>query len=339
MAFYCNTMLSMALELASEDPAYEDLASKFFEHFIAIADAMNHLGGSGLWSEEEGFYYDQLHVDGQHIPLRVRSMVGIMPLIAAEVLDEGQFAHLEGFKRRMNWFLRNRQDVARHIACMRPRERNGGVKRLLAIPTRERLVRVLQYLLDESEFLAPNGIRSVSRAHKDQPYQFDVMGTPYRVDYVPAEGNTGLFGGNSNWRGPIWFPVNFLVLEALERYHHFYGDELRVECPIGSGRMLDLQQVARELETRLARLFLADSSGRRPCHGEDSRWATDPHWKDLVLFHEYFHGDSGRGVGASHQTGWTALVLRCIEDLACQRSESAPPERARRSERLAVSRP
>jgi hypothetical protein len=339
MAFYCNTMLSMALELASEDAAYEDLASKFFEHFIAIADAMNHLGGSGLWCEDEGFYYDQLHVDGQHIPLRVRSMVGIMPLIAAELLDERKFAHLEGFNRRMNWFLRNRQDVTRNIACMRPNERNGDVKRLLAIPTRERLVRVLQYLLDESEFLAPNGIRSVSRVHQDQPYQFDVMGTPYRVDYVPAEGNTGLFGGNSNWRGPIWFPVNFLVLEALERYHHFYGDELRVECPIGSGRMLDLQQVARELESRLARLFLPDASGRRPCHGEDSRWVTDPHWKDLVLFHEYFHGDSGRGVGASHQTGWTALVLRCIEDLARQRGESAPPERARRNAHLAASRP
>jgi hypothetical protein len=261
-------------------------------------------------------------------------MVGLMPLIAVEVLDEGIFAHLQGFQRRMRWFLENRQDVARSIACMRPRERHGHVKRLLAIPTRERLVRVLRYLLDETEFLAPHGIRSVSRVHRERPYQFDVMGTPYRVDYVPAEGNTGLFGGNSNWRGPIWFPVNFLLLEALERYHHFYGDELTVECPVGSGRMLTLDQVAQELAARLARIFLADATGRRPCHGQDARWAEDPHWRDLVLFHEYFDGDNGRGVGASHQTGWTALVVRCLEDLARGREQREKPS-PRRAEQLA----
>ena len=337
MAFYCSTMLSMALELASEDPAYEDLASKFFEHFIAIADAMNHLGGSGLWSEEEGFYYDELHIDRQHIPLRVRSMVGILPLIAVEVLEEENFAHLDGFKRRMNWFLTNRTDVTRDIACMRPRDRDGKTRRLLAIPTRERLERVLRYVLDETEFLAPHGLRSVSRAHREHPYQFDVMGVPYRVDYVPAEGNTGLFGGNSNWRGPIWFPVNFLVLEALERYHHFYGEEFKVECPVGSGRMLTLQEVALELETRLSRLFLADQSGRRPCHGDQARYGSDPHWKQLVLFHEYFDGDNGRGVGASHQTGWTALAVRCLEDIARRRETSATPSGQRESQRLAVS--
>ena len=329
MAFYCSTMLSMALELAAENPAYEDLASKLFEHFIAIADAMNNLGGTGLWSEEDGFYYDQLHVDGRHIPLRVRSMVGLMPLIAVEVLDEGMFARLEGFQRRMEWFLRNRQDVAGSIACMLPQERQGHVKRLLAIPTRARLVQVLRYMLDEMEFLAPHGIRSVSRVHRERPYEFDVMGTPYRVDYVPAEGNTGLFGGNSNWRGPIWFPVNFLLLEALERYHHFYGDELTVECPVGSGRMLTLDQVARELKTRLAGIFLADASGRRPCHGQDPRWVDDPHWKHLVLFHEYFDGDNGRGIGASHQTGWTALVLGCIEDMVRQGATCEAPRRPR----------
>ena len=338
MAFYCSTMLSMALELAAENPAYEDLASKLFEHFIAIADAMNNLGGTGLWSEEDGFYYDQLHVDGRHIPLRVRSMVGLMPLIAVEVLDEGVFAHLDGFRRRMEWFLRNRPDVAGSIACMLPRERHGNVQRLLAIPTRERLIRVLRYMLDETEFLAPNGIRSVSRVHREHPYEFDVMGTPYRVDYVPAEGNTGLFGGNSNWRGPIWFPVNFLLLEALERYHHFYGDELTVECPVGSGRMLTLDQVARELETRLARIVLADASGRRPCHGHDARWAEDRHWKDLVLFHEYFDGDNGRGVGASHQTGWTALVLRCIEGMVRQRGKRGAPGRRRARQLEAATR-
>jgi hypothetical protein len=337
MAFYCNTMLSMALELASEDPAYEDLASKFFEHFIAIADAMNHLGGSGLWSEDEGFYYDQLHVDGQHIPLRVRSMVGVLPLIAVEVLEEESFAHLEGFKRRMNWFLTNRTDVTRDIACMRPRDRDGKSRRLLAIPTRDRLERMLRYVLDETEFLAPHGLRSVSRVHREHPYQFDVMGVPYRVDYVPAEGNTGLFGGNSNWRGPIWFPANFLVLEALERYHHFYGDEFKVECPVGSGTLLTLQEVALELESRLSRLFLADPSGRRPCHGDETRYASDPHWRDLVLFHEYFDGDNGRGVGASHQTGWTSLAVRCLEDIARRRQQGATPSTPRKSPRLAVS--
>jgi hypothetical protein len=336
MAFYCNTMLSIALELASEDPVYEDLASKFFEHFIAIADAMNNLGGTGLWAEDEGFYYDQLHVDGQHIPLRVRSLVGIMPLVAVEVLDEGMLRGLDGFKRRMDWFLRNREDLARSIACMLPRERDGHPRRLLAIPNRERLVRVLRYLLDETEFLSPHGIRSVSRAHRERPYRFDVMGQPYTVEYVPGEGNTGLFGGNSNWRGPVWFPINFLVIEALERYHHFYGDELQVECPVGSGRMLTLQQVAMELSARLATIFLADSSGRRPCHGDDPRYATDPHWRELVLFHEYFHGDTGRGLGASHQTGWTALAVRCLEDMVRRRAREAVPER-RAAPRLAPS--
>ncbi|MEP7176795.1 MAG: glucosidase, partial [Gemmatimonadales bacterium] len=339
MAFYCNTMLSMALELASEDPAYEDLASKFFEHFIAIADAINNLGGSGLWCDDDGFYYDQLHVNGEHKALRIRSLVGIMPLIAAEVLDETKFQRLKGFRKRMNWFLTNRPDLARHIACMEPRMGEDNCpQRLLAIPTRERLQRVLHYVLDETEFLSPHGIRSVSKVHHAHPYEIDVQGMTHRVDYVPAEGNTGLFGGNSNWRGPIWFPINYLVLEALERYHHFYGDDLKVECPVGSGRLLTLQQVAQELEQRLARIFLPDASGHRPCHGGETRYASDPHWKDLVLFHEYFHGDNGRGVGASHQTGWTALVLRCIEDVARRRGEMAAAPKAPPARRLAGSR-
>jgi hypothetical protein len=314
----------MALELASEDPAYEDVASKFFEHFIAIADAINTLGGTGLWSEEDGFYYDQLHADGMQTPLKVRSLVGALPLIAVEVLDEAQFAHLEGFKRRLNWFLTNRQDVARQIACMHPRETGGTVQRLLAIPSRERLEKVLRYLLDESEFFSPHGIRSVSRVHRDKPYKIVVEGIVHRVDYDPGESSTGLFGGNSNWRGPVWFPLNYLLLEALERFHHFYGPEFRVECPVGSGRMLNLEEVAHELGARLSSIFLADPAGRRPCHGGDPRFATDPHWKELVLFHEYFHGDTGRGVGASHQTGWTALVVRCIEDLARTRVLRSP---------------
>jgi hypothetical protein len=213
------------------------------------------------------------------------------------------------------------------------------VRRLLAIPSRERLERVLRYLLAETEFLSPYGVRSVSRVHRERPYQLEVDGAVYRVDYDPGESSTGLFGGNSNWRGPVWFPLNYLLLEALERFHHFYGPDFRVECPVGSGRMLDLQGVARELGARLAGIFLADGDGRRPCHGTDDRFAHDPHWKDLVLFHEYFHGDSGRGVGASHQTGWTALVVRCIEDLVRARvSEASPRETKAGSRRLASSR-
>jgi hypothetical protein len=338
MAFYCNTMLSMALELASEDPAYEDLASKFFEHFIAIAEAINNLGGSGLWCDDDGFFYDKLHANGQQQALRVRSLVGVIPLIAVEVLEDSKFAHLAGFKKRMNWFLNNRQDLARNIACMKPKMgEEGGVRRLLAIPSRERLERLLRYVLDETEFLSPHGLRSVSRIHRERPYEINVNGETYRVDYVPAEGNTGLFGGNSNWRGPVWFPINYLVLEALERYHHFYGPDLKVECPVGSGRMLDLQEVAHELAARLGSLFLPDDEGRRPCHGTDLRFANDPHWKDLVLFHEYFHGDNGRGVGASHQTGWTALVVRCIEDMARRREERESPTQARPAPRLVAS--
>jgi hypothetical protein len=322
MAFYCATMLSIALELAKESAAYEDLASKFFEHFVAITDAMNNLGGSGLWDGQDGFYYDQLHIMNRELPLRVRSMVGLIPLFAAEILEDEVIDRLPGFKRRLNWFLENRQDLAKHISYMQAGGKgdHGHGHRLLAIPSKERLTSVLRYLLDESEFLSPYGIRAVSRYHKDNPYVFRADGHEYSVDYVPAESNSGLFGGNSNWRGPIWFPVNFLLVEALERYHHFYGDELQVECPTGSGRMLNLGEVADEISGRLAKIFLRDESGRRACHGDEKRFAEDPHWKDLVLFYEYFHGDSGRGVGASHQTGWTALAVRCVEELGKARS-------------------
>jgi hypothetical protein len=316
MAFYCGTMLSMALELAQEDPAYEDLASKFFEHYVAITDAMNTLGGTGLWHEQDGFYYDQLLANGRTIPLRVRSMVGLIPLCAAEILEQHVIDRLPGFKKRMNWFLNHRGDLTQHICYMETKAYDGHAHRLLAIPSRDRLERVLRYLLDENEFLSPYGIRAVSRVHKDQPYIFRLNGDEHRVDYVPGESSTGLFGGNSNWRGPIWFPVNFLLVEALERYHHFYGDSLKVECPTGSGRRLNLQEVAREIASRLASIFLPDAHGRRPCHGDDARFTSDPHWRDLILFHEYFHGDTGRGLGASHQTGWTALVARLLEDLA-----------------------
>jgi hypothetical protein len=305
-------MLSMALELARDNPACEDMASKFFEHFVAIADAMNRLGGSGLWCDQDGFYYDQLRNGDRVVPLRIRSLVGLMPLLACEILEEDTLGRLKGFSKRMRWLIENRPDLAASIAYAE----KGHGHRLLAIPSRERLERVLRYMLDEREFLSPHGIRSVSRIHGEHPYVFEVGGEPYRVDYVPGESTTGLFGGNSNWRGPVWFPINYLLIEALERYHHFYGDGLRVECPTGSGRLMHLGEVARELSRRLATIFLPEDGVGRPCHGGDPRFANDPHWRDLVLFHEYFHGETGRGLGASHQTGWTALVTRCLEDLA-----------------------
>ncbi len=318
MAFYCSTMLSMALELARENPAYEDMASKFFEHFVAIADAMNNLGGHGLWDEEDGFYYDELQLDGRGILLKVRSLVGLTPLFAAEILEDEVIDGLPGFKRRLEWFLENRADLAAHIAYC-DRRVGGRGRRLLAIPSRERLERVLRYLLDEEEFLSPYGIRSLSRVHAGNPYRFFVGGDEHRVAYVPGESDSGLFGGNSNWRGPVWMPMNFLLVEALERYHHFYGDGFTVECPTGSGHRMNLGQVARAIAERLTSLFLADADGRRPCHGGDRRYAEDPGFEDLVLFHEYFHGDTGRGLGASHQTGWTALAVRLLERQARSR--------------------
>jgi hypothetical protein len=334
MAFFCATMLSMALELAQDDPAYEDMASKFFEHFVAIADAMNHLGGRGLWDEDDGFYYDQIHAHGREIPLRVRSLVGLVPLIAVEVLEDGAIAPLPGFRKRFLWFLRNRPELAGQISCMKPRGGDGHAHRLLAIPSRERLERVLGYVLDEREFLSPFGLRSLSRVHAERPYVFRVNGEEYRVDYVPAESTTPLFGGNSNWRGPIWFPLNFLLVEALERYHHFYGDELTVELPTGSGRRVTLGEAARELARRLASIFLPGPGGRRPVHGDDARYASDPHFRDLVLFYEYFDGDTGRGVGASHQTGWTALVVPLLRGLSSARG-SRPRDARRPSDALA----
>ncbi len=316
MAFYCLTMLSIALELAQQDHDYEDVASKFFEHFVAIVDAMNAVGGNGMWDEEDGFYYDQLLLDGHAIPLRVRSAVGIIPLLAVDVLDDEQIAGLPGFTRRMRWFLENRRDLAQHISYMQSGGAHSEAHRLLAIPSRERLVRVLRYLLDEQEFLSPYGVRSLSRVYLEQPYSLALDGQVLTVDYEPAESRSGLFGGNSNWRGPVWFPINYLLIEALERYHHFYGETLRVECPTGSGRMLTLGEVAHELSARLARLFLPDEEGRVAWCGEERLFREDPFWRDLVLFYEYFHGETGHGLGASHQTGWTALIARLLEDMA-----------------------
>ena len=331
MAFYCGTMLSIALELARDQgagpaTAYGDMASKFFEHFVQIADAMNHFGGLGLWNEEDGFYYDQAQMDGRAFPLKVRSLVGLLPLIAVEVLDDETLQKAPGFQKRFQWFMKHRANLAEHITYCPV----GGGHRLLAMPSRDRLVRVLKTMLDENEFLSPHGLRSVSKVHEKHPYVLADCGMSHSVDYEPGESTSELFGGNSNWRGPVWFPINHLIVEALERYHYYYGETLQVECPTGSGRMMNLRDVARELQSRLASIFLPDTAGHRPCHGGDPRFAKDPAWRNLVLFHEYFHGDTGRGLGASHQTGWTALAIGCIADVARQRSAAQPDRRNRR---------
>ena len=331
MAFYCATMLAMSLELARTRPAYEDIASKFFEHFVAIADAMNTLGGDGLWDEQDGFYYDHLRAadgltDSESVPLRARSLVGLVPLLAVEVMEQDVIRALPGFRKRMRWFLDNRPELASHTSYMERVSVHGHELRLLAIPSKERLLRVLKRLLDENEFLSPHGIRSLSKAHEDEMFCFLYSGAHVCIQYEPGESTDGLWGGNSNWRGPIWFPLNYLLIEALERYHLFYGDSVTVEMPTGSGNFMNLADVATELARRLGSLFLPDEKGRRPCHGDDAaaaRFAEDPNWKDLIWFHEYFHGDTGRGLGANHQTGWTALVTRCLNLVG--RAHSAAP--------------
>jgi len=306
-------------------PAYEDVASKFFEHFTAIADAINHLGGTGLWDDQDGFYYDEIHMDGREIPLKTRSLVGLIPLIAVEVLDEHVLDGLPEFRKRMDWFLKHRTDLAERVSCIEPLDAHQADhrRRLLALPSRDRLTRMLAYMLDETEFLSPFGIRSLSKVHERAPYVFRCGGEEFHVRYDPGESTTGLFGGNSNWRGPVWLPLNFLIIEALERYHYVYGDTLRVDFPTGSGNPRSLKQVADELSDRLVRLFVPGSDGRRLCHGDDRCYVDDAHWRDLVLFHEYFHGESGRGCGAGHQTGWTALVTLLMEKAAKRNARSA----------------
>lgn len=324
MAFFCATMLAISLELASEDACYEDVASKFFEHFVAIVDAINNLGGSGLWDETDGFYYDKFRLErvgedeNQGVPIRLRSMVGLIPLFAAEILDADVMTRLPAFWKRTAWFLRHRPDLAAHISART--DENGAEHRLLAIPSRERLQRVLRFVLDEGEFFSPFGARSLSKEYEARPYVFQMPGSlalsgevDAIVAYAPGESPSSLFGGNSNWRGPVWMPLNFLLVEALERYGHFYGDDFRVECPTGSGHMKTLNEVARELAGRLSNLFAPDSNGHAAWQGRDKARYQDPNFRDLVLFHEYFHGDTGEGLGASHQTGWTALIARLLD--------------------------
>jgi hypothetical protein len=314
MAMYCLNLLAIAMELAQEDPTYEDVASKFWEHFLYIARAINLLGedGDGLWDKEDGFFYDVLRLpDGKHLPLKVRSMVGLIPLFAVETLEPAICEKLQGFKRRLDWFVEHRQDLTSNVACMRsPGE---GERRLLSIVDGEQLRQLLKVMLDEREFLSPFGIRAVSRIHRENPYVLRANASEYRVDYEPGESSTGLFGGNSNWRGPIWFPVNFLLIESLQKFHHYLGDGYKVECPTGSGQMMTLWEVAAELSRRMTRIFLKDADGRRPVHGANLLYQNDPNWQDLVLFYEYFHGDNGSGVGASHQTGWTGVVAKLLQ--------------------------
>jgi hypothetical protein len=301
--------------LARDNNAYEDMASKFFEHFVYICRAMNQIGEEELelWNREDGFFYDVLHVpDGRNQPMKVRSMVGLIPLFAVETLDSELVDSLPRFKHRMQWFIENRPDFGVHVETQ---SGDHGVRRFLSLVSCQRLRKVLRYMLDEKEFLSPYGIRALSQFHRDHPYTLQVMGMEYRVDYEPAESSTGLFGGNSNWRGPVWFPVNYLIIESLQKFHYFLGDGYQVECPVGSNRMIHLGEVANELSRRLTRIFLPGPDGRRPVFGGTDKFQQDPYWRDLILFYEYFHGDNGAGLGASHQTGWTGLVAKCIDML------------------------
>ncbi|WP_443029262.1 MGH1-like glycoside hydrolase domain-containing protein [Spirulina sp. CS-785/01] len=322
MAMYCLNMLTIALELAKENPVYEDMATKFFEHFLYIADAMNHVGGEGtkLWDEEDGFFYDVLNCpNGEQMPLKVRSMVGLIPLFAVTTIEPAILDQLPEFKKRLEWFINNRPQLKRNVACMETQGEKARRMLALCYATRDRYVpedrfrRVLGKLLDETEFLSDYGIRALSRYHKDHPYLFSIDDQEYRVSYEPAESSGSLFGGNSNWRGPVWLPVNYLLIESLQQYHHYLGDEFKVECPTGSGHWMTLWEVARELSNRLIRLYTNDETGHRAVYGGIAKFQADPHWHNYLLFHEYFHGDNGAGIGANHQTGWTGLLAKLIQ--------------------------
>ncbi|GAC1527339.1 MAG: glucosidase [Vulcanimicrobiaceae bacterium] len=325
MAVYALDMMAIALELAQHDEAYEDIASKFFEHFLYIATAMNDpdVAGDGLWDARDGFYYDRLVLPGgEGSAMRVRSLVGLLPLMAVETLPPQLLDRVPNFKRRLEWFVANRPELSRNVASL---ESDGvAERRLLAVLDGERLRCVLAVMLDESEFLSPNGIRSLSKRHEREPYVIRVGDDEFRVDYDPAESRSALFGGNSNWRGPVWFPLNYLIIEALQNFHFFYGDEYRVEYPTHSGTTHTLWEIATDLSERLLALFLPGPDGRRPFHG-NARSATDPRFCDLLLFNEYFHGDTGEGLGASHQTGWTALVAKLIQQVSEYESAGKSP--------------
>ena len=312
MAMFSLNMMQIALELARTNQVYDNIASKFFEHFLAIAEAMNNLGGQGvgLWDAEDEFFYDVLHLpDGRAQRLRLRSLVGLIPLLAVETVEPDLLRKLPGFAERMEWYLNYRPDLAALVS--RWHEPGLGDRRLLALVRGSRMKRLLKRLLDPAEFLSDHGVRSLSKYHATHPYDFALGGARVRVGYEPGESRTALFGGNSNWRGPIWFPINFLLIESLQKFHHYYGDDFKVECPTGSGDFLTLREISDFLSRRLISLFVRDEDGRRPYLGDDPR-GDDPRWRDHLLFHEYFDGDTGRGLGASHQTGWTGLVAKLL---------------------------
>ncbi|MEP6571320.1 MAG: glucosidase [Gemmatimonadota bacterium] len=326
MGMYSLNMMRIALELARHNKVYEDIATKFFEHFLHIAEAMTNLGdeGVGLWDANDEFFYDVLSTpDGRLTPLKVRSMVGLIPLFAVETIDEALLAELPAFAGRLRWFLDYRPDLARLVS--RWQQPGHGDRRLLSLLRGHRMKRLLKRMLDETEFLSDYGVRALSKVHEEHPYVFDVMGMPLSVRYQPAESDSGLFGGNSNWRGPIWFPVNFLLIESLQKFHHYYSDDFKVECPTGSGQFLTLEEIAAELSTRLGRIFLRNPAGERPVFGDNRKFQSDPHFRDYVPFHEYFHGDTGRGVGASHQTGWTGLIAKLLQPRKPSRPGASVP--------------
>lgn len=314
MAMYALNLMRMAMELALSNPVYQDMATKFFEHFLYIAAAMDSMGteGLGLWDEEDQFFYDVLRMpDGSTTKLKVRSAVGLIPLFAIEVIEHDSIEKLPLFYERLNWFLDNRP----HLADLVSRWQVEGVtqKHLLSLLRGHRMKKILQRMLDESEFLSDYGIRALSKYHKDHPYEFTMNGDTARVDYTPGESTTDMFAGNSNWRGPVWMPLNFLIIESLQRFHFYYGDDFKVECPTHSGNYLTLDEIAAFLTERLAKLFLADKDGKRTVFGNYEKLQTDVNFKNYVLFYEYFHGDTGRGVGASHQTGWTGLIAKLLQ--------------------------
>jgi hypothetical protein len=313
MALFCQNMLEISGELAKTDADYADMALKFAEHFLWIGSALSHLGGeAGMWDEEDGFYYDVLRLpDGRAQRLKVRSMVGLLPLCAATVFDGEVLAQYPEIGERFKWFLDARPELC--AAIHDPRKAGANGRRLASIMNETRLRRVLAKMLDENEFLSAYGIRSLSRYHAEHPYVITVGGQEYRVSYLPAESDTGMFGGNSNWRGPIWMPVNALIIRALLQYYAYYGNDFTVECPAGSGRRMNLYQVAEEIGRRLGNIFLKDRDGRRPVYGGARKFQEDPHWRDCLLFYEYFHGDNGAGLGASHQTGWTGVIARIMQ--------------------------
>jgi hypothetical protein len=314
MAMYSLNLMQIALELARHNEVYEDIATKFFEHFLHIVEAMNNIGdkGIGLWDDADEFYYDVLNLpDGRMVPLRLRSMVGLIPLFAVETLEHDLLEQLPAFHRRLQWFLNYRPDLAKLVS--RWNDRGGRQRHLLSLLRGHRMKALLRRMLDETEFLSDHGVRAISLCHRDHPYQFRLDGHVLEVRYQPGESQSPLFGGNSNWRGPVWMPLNFLIIESLQKFHHYYGDDFKIECPTRSGRMMTINQVADELARRLTRLFLKGQDGQRPVLKSHPKLAADPHFRDCVLFHEYFHGDTGCGLGASHQTGWTGLVAKLLQ--------------------------